>query len=249
MSKQDRQGVRTATDLEQKYNFGQSFAEVMGIARDAQTAANKAAEEAGNANNKLTPDEIFNLLTNNGQNKGIYKDENGEIYINASYIRSGELVSADGKIKIYLNSGDMPVFNTGISTNGLNVRADEVGAENLFDVNIEQLEDGRKYLAVRGRNAENNLLFSFVESFVDIGGKYGASNGVALRLRSADQLDQNIVDVVATNTSSYARFGEKVILGIGADRKGVLGGIDLLNGLNIEWVDNGDGTYSLVGRK
>ncbi len=34
MSKQDRQGVRTAAHLEQKYNFGQSFAELMGISTD-----------------------------------------------------------------------------------------------------------------------------------------------------------------------------------------------------------------------
>lgn len=38
MSKQDRQGVRSATDLEYKYNFGKRFAEVMGIATDARSA-------------------------------------------------------------------------------------------------------------------------------------------------------------------------------------------------------------------
>lgn len=36
MSKQDRQGVRTASDLEQKYNFDKTFAELMGIATDAR---------------------------------------------------------------------------------------------------------------------------------------------------------------------------------------------------------------------
>ena len=34
--KQDRQVVRTASDLERKYQFGKQFAEVMGIALDAQ---------------------------------------------------------------------------------------------------------------------------------------------------------------------------------------------------------------------
>ena len=34
--KQDRQGVRTALDLERKYQFSKQFAEVMGIALDAQ---------------------------------------------------------------------------------------------------------------------------------------------------------------------------------------------------------------------
>lgn len=36
MSKQDRQGVRTPADLERKYNFGKTFAELMGIATDAR---------------------------------------------------------------------------------------------------------------------------------------------------------------------------------------------------------------------
>lgn len=34
--KQDRQGVRTATDVEQKYNFGKRFAELMGLVTDAR---------------------------------------------------------------------------------------------------------------------------------------------------------------------------------------------------------------------
>jgi hypothetical protein len=36
MSKQDRQGVRTPADLEQKYSFGKRFAEILGIATDAR---------------------------------------------------------------------------------------------------------------------------------------------------------------------------------------------------------------------
>lgn len=34
--KQDRQGVRTVTDLERKYNFGKRFSELLGIATDAR---------------------------------------------------------------------------------------------------------------------------------------------------------------------------------------------------------------------
>lgn len=36
MSKQDRQGARTPADLERKYNFGKTFAEILGIATDAR---------------------------------------------------------------------------------------------------------------------------------------------------------------------------------------------------------------------
>lgn len=36
MSKQDRQGARTPADLERRYNFGRTFAQVLGVATDAR---------------------------------------------------------------------------------------------------------------------------------------------------------------------------------------------------------------------
>lgn len=41
MSKQDRQGVRTASDLERKYQFGKRFSEIMGVAEDAQKSVSE----------------------------------------------------------------------------------------------------------------------------------------------------------------------------------------------------------------
>lgn len=55
-----------------------------------QAAANTAAS---NAVNNQTQTDIFNKLTNNGKLKGIYM-ENGELYINATYLKSGD-ISAD----------------------------------------------------------------------------------------------------------------------------------------------------------
>lgn len=90
MSKQDGAFTRTAADLERKYNFGQSFAEVFGLARDAQQIAIEATKEL----ESLTPEEIFNRLTNYGEVQGIYRGDDGDIYINANYIKSGT-ISAD----------------------------------------------------------------------------------------------------------------------------------------------------------
>ena len=87
MSKQDRQGVRSASDIERKYNFGKSFAEVMGVAEKAV----ETAKEATKLDEKLTSDEIFNRLTNNGQLQGLYRGDDGELYVNATYIKSGIL--------------------------------------------------------------------------------------------------------------------------------------------------------------
>ncbi len=45
MNKQDRQGARTPADLERKYQFGNQFAEIMGIALDARDAAFRVDSE------------------------------------------------------------------------------------------------------------------------------------------------------------------------------------------------------------
>lgn len=91
MSKQDRQGARTAADIESRYNFRKSFSKVMGIAEQAVETAEKASS---NLDEKLTSEEIFNRLTNNGQLQGLYRGDDGELYVNATYIKSGTL-SAD----------------------------------------------------------------------------------------------------------------------------------------------------------
>lgn len=44
-TKQDRQGVRTASDLERKYQFGKQFAEILGIALDARDSVYKVDSE------------------------------------------------------------------------------------------------------------------------------------------------------------------------------------------------------------
>jgi hypothetical protein len=48
MSKQDRQGVRTAADLERKYNFDKRFAELLGMATDARESVDSLASELRN---------------------------------------------------------------------------------------------------------------------------------------------------------------------------------------------------------
>lgn len=92
MSKQDRQGVRTASELEQKHNFGKRFAEIMGVATGAQKNADELEEMLGKT---LTPEEIFNILTDNGKTHGLFRGEDGELYINAQYIVALEYLFAN----------------------------------------------------------------------------------------------------------------------------------------------------------
>lgn len=88
-AKQDRQGVRT-------------FAEVMGFATDAQKDASQAKEEAEDVSEKMNPEEIFRLLTNDGKSQGIYRGDDGNLYVNGEYIQAGTFTStAEG----YINPG------------------------------------------------------------------------------------------------------------------------------------------------
>ena len=141
-AKQDRQGVRTAAQLEQKWKFGESFAEAYGIATDARQIAQEAEEKAKNPAQNLTQDQIFEILTDKGESQGMFREENGEVYINASFIKSGTIKgiiieSEDGNIKIDLSKGN-PVFNTPISTKGIDVRTDAFGEDApLMKVGIE----------------------------------------------------------------------------------------------------------------
>jgi phage minor structural protein len=75
---------------------------------EAQTNAEEAAGAAAETLNKsLTQKEIFDRLTNNGESEGIYM-ENGKLYVNGSYIKSGtitaDLINA-GIIKVKASGG------------------------------------------------------------------------------------------------------------------------------------------------
>ena len=124
MSKQDRQGVRTAADLERKYGFGQSFAKVYNLINETQENAREAIEEL---NKELDTEEIFNRLTNYGAIQTIYRDSTGNIYINASYIKSGKLAAE------YIDAENLKVKAANITgtLNANNVKITNLDASNI----------------------------------------------------------------------------------------------------------------------
>ena len=107
VKKQDCQGARTPSELEQKYQFDTRFAEIMGVATDAQ----RAAQQANSSLEGLDQEAVFNLLTNNGTAQGLYRGDDGELYINASYIASGLLKSLNGVTTFNLSTGDLVCKN------------------------------------------------------------------------------------------------------------------------------------------
>lgn len=104
MSKQDRQGARTPADLERKYNFGKTFADVFGLTTDLQ----KYVEEIESELKGLTSEEIFNRLTNYGTVQGIYK-EGDQVYINATYIKSGKIAAE------FIDATELEVFAANVT--------------------------------------------------------------------------------------------------------------------------------------
>lgn len=108
MSKQDGYASRTPADLERKYKFGETFSEVFGLVSDAR----KIAEEAQLSYEKLDQEAIFNLLTNYGKTQGIYRDDNGDVYINASFIKSGKLAAE------HIETKDLQLSATNIELEG-----------------------------------------------------------------------------------------------------------------------------------
>ena len=113
-----------------------SNGDTIGIPRDVVAIRAKLYASGGTTNlldmqsvsvvvdvDALTHDEIFDLLTNNGQIKGIYKEGN-DLYINATYIKSGSLTlggsgNENGWLRILDDSGSQigQWTNAGITVN------------------------------------------------------------------------------------------------------------------------------------
>ena len=114
-AKQDRTPARTASDIERKYNFGKSFGEVFGLVDEARRIAEEAEEAVKNLDTDLDQEEIFNRLTNNGEVQGIYRDENGDIYINGKYVEFigatiGGWEITDGALKKDVTASDGTIY-------------------------------------------------------------------------------------------------------------------------------------------
>ena len=85
----------------------------------ANERADDAMDAVGDLDNALDQEGIFNRLTNNGEAQGLYID-NGDVYINATYIRSGrlEVLDSDGSLIFRADMSSRSVYLAGfIATN------------------------------------------------------------------------------------------------------------------------------------
>ncbi len=200
MSKQDKHGARTAAELERKYNIGKTFAEVMGIATDAQQAADKAAAGVDGLDKKLDQTEVFNRLTNNGELQGIYRGDDGELYINATYIKSGEFVAdliKSGVIKSVDGSGsqvNIDLDNGTITVCGYNPKC----FVRLFQETVDVYGDNTwAVYDSDGFQAENDITGNYI--LCSVGGTRSFLTGLTAPVNDADAVNKKYVDERSTN--------------------------------------------------
>lgn len=228
-SKQDRQGARTLAELTSRYNFGKSFAEAMGFAEKAQKTADEAIEATSKLDEKLSQDEIFNRLTNNGKSQGLYRGEDGELYVSASYIATGTLTSSDGTVKIDLS-------NNCVTVDG-KLRATVNGITRDYKTQFVFSASGVK---MYGENNEGQM-----EEVIDFGGGVGGQPASIFNpswLENTGLVIATASGVLTLGTSEAATdiFGSRVSIDSPTEYVSILG-------KQVYWKDNGDGTYTLCG--
>ena len=146
MSKQDRIYPRTPSQLEQQYNFGKTFAEILGVANDAQTHAYQAEESANEI--KLRVDQDYASVWAE-LNLKIDSDDNDQVVsmLNASAdvieLKSNRLIiesdkfnlAADGTIKATAGEiGDCELLDGKLIVKKLETKTDGI---DTFDVTVD----------------------------------------------------------------------------------------------------------------
>lgn len=253
MSKQDRVAPRTAADIERKYNFGQTFAQFAGLVSDAEKAAMeaeaaaKAASDAvKNLNNELDQDEIFNRLTNNGQSQGIYR-EGDNIYVNASYIKGGKIVSEG---QTYLR----PTYDDCIYMLRAVVFPDRYPAEPFYDLNGDGKFD--KDDAMLGLNVFYGLsdiseCKSLQKSTVTV--TIEPSNPLeTVKISGVNMWGSEVVVVLGANCTKIPVISGSCSIGgqLTVKEYATIQSLALSVGgapKALSWKANGDGTHTLIG--
>ena len=224
MKKQDRQGSRTPAELERKYNFTKMHEDAL------------AAVSALDRN--LDQDAVFNRLTNNGKSQGIYRDENGDIYLNASYLVSGVLKSKDNST-FYLDlvngilKGQFTEFS--IAGKSVNSIAQEIAQEkaDTAQKNAEEYADGVAKEAV-DKQTQTEVFNKLTNNGAAQGLYYVNGqlyiNASYLATGILKSLDESTFYLDLVNGILRANFTEISIAGKA-----------------VSWKENEDGTFTLVG--
>lgn len=231
--------------------------ELKGKFTELSIAGQSVADIAYQTVEDVDQGKIFNKLTNYGAIQGLFMKD-GQLYINADYLATGFIRSADGKLQIDLSDGaTQPKFNTGISTNGLTVRGDAFGADQVFSVNVTKAPtntDGVAKTVYVGFHSVKGHTFGAVNE------TFSSSGPVGGQLRLVNKAQDRQVNVYAGKVESgVAVYNEDEVVGVlrtlesgkSQVQTDVAKFTDLetktILGKTVAWVSNGDGSYSLIG--
>lgn len=221
MSKQDRQGVRLPADVERKWGFKERF-------DNAMDAAAEASESVKNLDNAMDQAEVFRRLTNGGKAEGFFMGEDGQLYVNASYLVTGILKSKDSKT-FYLDlvNGVLKGQFTEFSISGKTV--EEIAEEKSGTAE----SNSKSYADTAAKNAVNAQTQADVFNKLTNNGK---SQGIYYK---NGQLYINASYLAAGILKSLD--GKTFYLDLASNTLKILG-------KTVSWKDNGDGTYTLIGK-
>lgn len=146
MSKQDRIYPRTPAQLEIQYQFGKTFAELMGVATDAQTHAQQAEESVNEIklrvdqdyasvwaelNMKVDMDDYGQIVSMINASADVIELNSNRLIINSDYFT----LDADGTIKATAGEiGDCELLDGKLIVKKLETKSDSV---DTFDVCVD----------------------------------------------------------------------------------------------------------------
>ena len=141
-------------------------------ANSAQTTANNAASAVTTLDNSLDTVGVFNRLTNNGTQQCIKMDSSGNLYINATYIKSGTLDAS----QITVSNLSASSINTG-GMSAARINSGTMSAARIQGgtLKLGGASNGNGLLEVY--NASNTKTGSWDNSGINIVGKLGVYNG------------------------------------------------------------------------
>lgn len=170
-------------------------------------------------------EKIFNLLTNNGEVQGVFRGEDGQLYINANYITAGVIDAAVVKVVnlIAERLQSMSGFSRlSIDSALLQFFFGEAETIKIRNANVTGGDD----LTESGAYPEIELIMRDQDQNPIAHGKMAANF-----LRLGGTTEEPVVNLRTTDNG-------RAYLGINGDTVGKW----------LSWKDNGDGTYTLIGK-
>ena len=95
------------------------------------------ADAVTSLDNSLDQQGVFNRLTNDGQNQGIYL-QNGILYINGQYIKTGIITDGSGDNVWNLDTGNLVTNN--MVANNINANGTLMSSQGIYDILIKYAE-------------------------------------------------------------------------------------------------------------